>query len=154
MNLNLIKVLDREGDAMLLNADDFVCAHQRIERGQKTDSMKFSMSFVNLGEEGRGAACNDSLDYIVAAACNDSLDSIVARIKAKLIMLTLKKGTQGHDIEDMRIFFDPTKIKRLALERDGKTVSVLVQNDIYIVEESTEKVLELIALAGVEVNIV
>lgn len=134
MNLNLIKVLDREGDAMLLNADDFVCAHQRIERDQNTD--------VNLGEEGRGAACSSSLD------------SIVARIKAKLIMLTLKKGTQRHDIEDMRIFFDPTKIKRLALERDGKTVSVLVQNDIYVVEESTEKILELIALAGVEVNIV
>ena len=132
--MNLIKVLDKEDDAMLLNADDFVCAHQRIERGQKT--------YVNLGEEGRGAACNDSLD------------SIVARIKAKLIMLTLKKGTQGHDIEGMRIFFDPTKIKRLALERDGKTVSVLVQNDIYVVEESTEKILELIAQAGVEVNIV
>lgn len=119
---------------MLLNADDFVCAHQRIERGQNTD--------VNIGEEGRGAACSDSLD------------SIVAKIKAKLITLTLKKGTKNHDIEDMRIVLDPTKIKRLALDRDGKTVHVLVQNDVYTVEESTKKILELIAQAGVGVNII
>lgn len=132
--MNLIRVSDREGDSMLLNADDFVCAHQRIERGQNTD--------VNLGEEGRGAACSDSLD------------SIVAKIKAKLITLTLKKGTKNHDIEDMRIVLDPTKIKRLALDRDGKTVHVLVQNDVYTVEESTKKILELIAQAGVGVNII
>jgi hypothetical protein len=54
----------------------------------------------------------------------------------------------------MRIVFDPTKIKRLALDRDGETVQVLVQNDIYTVEESTERILELMAQAGVEVNII
>lgn len=134
MNLNLIKVLDREDDAMLLNADDFVCAHQRNERGQKTD--------VNLGEEGRGAACSDSLD------------SIVSKIKAKLVTLTLKENTRSHDTGDGRIIIDPAKIKRLALGSDGKAVLVCVQNDIYTVKESTEKVLELIAQAGVEVNII
>lgn len=134
MNLNLIKVLDKEGDAMLLNADDFVCAHQRNEGGQNTD--------VNLGEEGRGAACGDSLD------------SIVSKIKAKLITLTLKKNVKDFDIGDGRIVLDPTKIKRLALGNDGKTVHLMFQNDIYVVEESMEKVLELIDQTGVEVSIV
>jgi len=134
MNLNLIKVLDKAGDEMLLSVNDFVCAHQRNERGQSTD--------VNLGEEGRGAACADDLD------------SIISRIKAKLITLTLKKGTKNHDIGDGRIILDPTKIKRLALGDDGKTVHILFQNDLYVVEESTEKILELIAQAGVGVNII
>jgi len=132
--MNLIRVSDREGDLMLLNVNDFVCAHQKNERGQSTD--------VNLGEEGRGAACADDLD------------SIISRIKAKLITLTLKKGTKNHDIGDGRIILDPTKIKRLALGDDGKTVHILFQNDLYVVEESTEKILELIAQAGVGVNII